>query len=864
MSISIRTNLSALHTARTLGTTYADLSDSVRRLSSGLRVETAADDAAGLAVRELMRSDITTLHQGIRNANDAVSLIQTADGALAVIDEKLIRMKELAQQAATGTYNSTQRLIINSEYQAMAAEINRIAHATDFNGIKLLDGSLAGNHDGSDLNSTGAMKIHFGPGNDSAEDYYYVEIESCTTEALGLGTPQISGTSGTTKEETLVETSHTFRPKSSYIEYINPDTGNKYYTDGNFYFSDINNPAGTILDWETDGELIKKLKMQQRTVSSYIDYQTYIDPDTNREYYHRANTFTVDPYDPQGTLDPNNSTDNAIITRLQKTNKGLRINITWKVYKDPDGKNYYSYNDGKTFVPKQTEPSSGVIDSKNSSDRQIINTLSPDMTTKTAANTIAVKYSVYVDATTSRKYYSSDGGNTFVSSYTRPDTTKLDPVTDYDIIARLHPEQKQQNFSDDFPIWLEDGTQNKYYTLDYGKTFFTDILHPENIILDTNNPADASAVAKLKPSFRHTNGSITCNVYEDSSDNNKKYYSFDNGTTYFDDLGDHTGSTIDTNDPNYTTLVANLNKIDSTIALLVQYDCYRSLRNNRSYYSSDGGLTFVMQPNSPADTALDPNNPQDADIISHMVPVCNTDFIIKNYKIYQDSTTGTLYYSTDGNTYRTYSGNIILDSNDPADITIINNFQIVQNTFEYRMTETMPEVYYIYKDERSGTIYYSPDDGKTFTTNPSSPSDTGSFLDPTDPADLDVLNNLKAVTRKILNVGYIDQGRGEGSFLSIETQEKAQNALEVVDNAIVKKDNIRAHLGALQNRLENTVTNLRIQAENLSVSESRISDTDVAAETTTFVRSQILSQASLAMLAQANSLPRMLMTLITG
>ena len=144
-----------------------------------------ADDAAGLAVREMMRTDIRVLNQGVRNANDAISMIQTADGALSVIDEKLTRMKELAEQASTGTYTSAQRLIMNSEFQAMASEITRIATATDFNGVKLLDGSLSGSWvDGASGNQ---MKIHFGSGNSSAEDYYYIKINGATASALGLG-----------------------------------------------------------------------------------------------------------------------------------------------------------------------------------------------------------------------------------------------------------------------------------------------------------------------------------------------------------------------------------------------------------------------------------------------------------------------------------------------------------------------------------------------------------------------------------------------------------------------------------------------------------------------------------------------------
>lgn len=188
MSLVINHNMMAANTARNLNEHYAALGKSTQRLSSGLRVNSAADDAAGLAIRELQRADISTLHQGARNANDAISMIQTADGALGIIDEKLTRMKELAEQAATGTYDSTQRLMIESEYQAMASEITRIATATDFNGIHLLNGTLSSStHDGSGMTSTGKLKVHFGTGNDSSEDYYYITIGCSTASSLGVG-----------------------------------------------------------------------------------------------------------------------------------------------------------------------------------------------------------------------------------------------------------------------------------------------------------------------------------------------------------------------------------------------------------------------------------------------------------------------------------------------------------------------------------------------------------------------------------------------------------------------------------------------------------------------------------------------------
>ena len=182
MSLVINHNMMAMNAARNLGATYGRLAKSTQRLSSGLRINSAADDAAGLAVREQMRADIAVLRQGIRNANDGISMIQTADGALSVIDEKLTRMKELAEQAATGLYTTAQKEIMNSEFQQMASEIDRIANATDFNGIKLLDGSQ----------SSGGVTIHFGTGASATEDYYSVTIGKATSSALGVDTSNIS------------------------------------------------------------------------------------------------------------------------------------------------------------------------------------------------------------------------------------------------------------------------------------------------------------------------------------------------------------------------------------------------------------------------------------------------------------------------------------------------------------------------------------------------------------------------------------------------------------------------------------------------------------------------------------------------
>jgi flagellin len=141
--LAIKNNLMAINSARHLGVSYDALARSVERLSSGLRINSAKDDAAGLAVRELMRSDLAITEQGIRNAHDGISMLQTFEGAMAVIDDALVRMQQLAEQAATGSYSSGQRAIMENEFAEMRAEIERIATSTSFNGIKMLDNSAA-------------------------------------------------------------------------------------------------------------------------------------------------------------------------------------------------------------------------------------------------------------------------------------------------------------------------------------------------------------------------------------------------------------------------------------------------------------------------------------------------------------------------------------------------------------------------------------------------------------------------------------------------------------------------------------------------------------------------------------------------
>ena len=138
MAQVINTNVMSLNSQRALGKSSMSMQTSLERLSSGLRINRAKDDAAGLAISERFTSQIRGLDQAVRNANDGISLVQTAEGALSEVENSLQRMRELAVQAANGTYNSSDRASLQDEFRALQNEIDRISNVTEFNNNNLL------------------------------------------------------------------------------------------------------------------------------------------------------------------------------------------------------------------------------------------------------------------------------------------------------------------------------------------------------------------------------------------------------------------------------------------------------------------------------------------------------------------------------------------------------------------------------------------------------------------------------------------------------------------------------------------------------------------------------------------------------
>jgi flagellin len=161
MSVRINTNIEALNAQRNLATTGIQYAKSVEKLSSGLRINRAADDAAGLGISEKLRAQVKGLNQAGRNAQDGISMVQTAEGALNEVHSMLQRMRELAVQASNATVSSADMASVNTEITALQQEINRIGNATSFNGQLVLTGALSASQTGGTLSAgvAGTTKV---------------------------------------------------------------------------------------------------------------------------------------------------------------------------------------------------------------------------------------------------------------------------------------------------------------------------------------------------------------------------------------------------------------------------------------------------------------------------------------------------------------------------------------------------------------------------------------------------------------------------------------------------------------------------------------------------------------------------------
>jgi len=194
MALRINQNIPALTAQRGLASAQNKLAGNFRRLSTGLRISTAADDAAGLSLSERLRAQVRSLNQANRNASDGISLVQAAEGALSEVSDILTRLRELAVQSANGTISSADRATLDDEFQELVSEVDRIGRSTEFNGIQLLDGS------------TSSVSFHVGTGTDPTINSLSATLSAVLATGLGIDVLELSSASAASSAMTAIDT----------------------------------------------------------------------------------------------------------------------------------------------------------------------------------------------------------------------------------------------------------------------------------------------------------------------------------------------------------------------------------------------------------------------------------------------------------------------------------------------------------------------------------------------------------------------------------------------------------------------------------------------------------------------------------
>jgi flagellin len=190
MGLRVNTNIASMNAQRNLSSVSVRLMGNFKRLSSGLRIASAADDAAGLGISERMRSQIRSYGAAQRNAQDGISLVQTAEGALNEVNSILNRMRELSIQASNGTLSTADRSTLDTEYQELIAEIDRIAGTATFNGVDLLDGT------------TTSLDIQAGT---NASEIITISLQDATATTLSLSGLSVSSVSGANASLSVID-----------------------------------------------------------------------------------------------------------------------------------------------------------------------------------------------------------------------------------------------------------------------------------------------------------------------------------------------------------------------------------------------------------------------------------------------------------------------------------------------------------------------------------------------------------------------------------------------------------------------------------------------------------------------------------
>ncbi len=828
MPLVINTNVASLNAQRQLVSSGNDMAEAMERLSSGRRINTAADDAAGLAISNRQTSQIRGLGQAIRNANDGISLIQTAEGALDETTNILQRMRELAIQAANGIYSDADRATLDAEFQQLLDELDRIADTTSFNGQKLLDGSL-GNVDlqvGAEANQT----IDF-------------SIQAMDTQVLGLGTTS-SDVSGARTADLLNLDAAVGTP----------------VTIGD---SDvlINNQSIGAFDGSTDTfqDLLDNINENVDGITA-TGFNIGNAGTVGTGAIQAGDTLTISLFDVDGastagtdfTFTSSNSLDELVTAINNKTGSLLTASLS------DAGTLVLSNDTGAAFALTYENTGSGtdtLADVLGFTDNSVLD--------QGGINSANAEYVVGGDDaslfTGSIALVSDDGGDISVTAGPEGSATDLSNIG-FQLVS-----------GDGTVSGVSNGAVVPAGTVNFSEGLETGNLTINGVVIAaTENDSLQGVIDTINDVTEQTNVVATSNATEAFDENTQiaaTEFITNGGAVAIvggENLVINGVTTSNFGGTTFADVATAINDVSDTSGVTAAVD-----DNGELHVFSDGPIIIAngtanvtdlgtLEDAFTAATAVTAGNAVADAGLSTIV--ANSDIVINGQSVSLTDLGDLTLVVADINVSEAQTGvHAEIDDNGELSLTSTSNISVQLGVSRTSMTVA-------HALGITDLIADSDADGALNST--SYVIGAGIRLTSITHTTISIDGNASAQTATgLLNQNTELSAIVTGSAIAnvnVATAPAAQAAISPIDNALETINGIRSDLGAINNRLEFTMSNLSNISENTAAARSRIVDADFAAESANLSRAQVLQQASQAMLAQANAQPQQVLQLLQG
>lgn len=856
MALVVNTNVSSIASQRHLMESRRDLETAMERLSSGKRINSSSDDAAGLAIATRMDSQVRGLNMAIRNANDGVSVVQSAEGAMQQVTEMLQRMRELAVQSTSGANNAIDRASLDQEVQQLKAEIDRISSSTTFNGMNLLDGSYSA-----------SIQVGYELG-----DTLDVAIGSVSTSALGIGTGSTGGAGGV-----VVGGRNTFSTTTAiqagdirindvalggYNGAATDATGIGTTNNNIADFVDLVNDAdagvtATAFNRVVAGNLgtgiiaADQLAIKVGAVGTTPSTEAIIGSSNSMDEMVSNINLALGgsvqaSLDDAGRLVLSNQTGASIsIADMSGTNgardggtgfqvetgAGVAGGLTGVTYSANEFNGFIQLasNDGQDITIQRGNEglaSPGALaDLQAAGFREI--TESPEGQPYTVTG-IALT-SGGIAGAIAKGDITINGVEIYEATLSNNSTSfqgKLDLInafqTETDVVASAYFEQTFDFSNVDFVSGL---------TFDINGT---EIAMSSTLVSTVSNINGATSVTGVIASINGNNVKLVgANVQQVTIDN----FNYDLNDTFEAEVAGKNHSTL-TGGTNRTVFFGNLN-YTAGMQITLSFESGGYIAN-----TGGGALLHSITGGSRTFTYTVASGDTQANIAQGFRDLMFA--FIQN----GDGKTADAYAGESVGTF--FSARSVSANGTGA---LIFKTGLSAGSAAIRFTVTLPG-----------------DANKAFSASTTNYGALRLSSLNDSPISIDLGSSAAVAEHGLLemNVGAADYDTIEPSLgstvlvsgLSVSTASGAESALTVLDQAIVQVGINRATLGAVENRLDHTISNLSNVVENTEAAKSRIQDADFALESAHLARAQILQQAGTAMLAQANAAPQNVLSLL--